>query len=270
MLTLLLLAPTALPCEAAPQAMACVPGGDFLRGTDGRPKDARPKATVWVQTFYMDVDEVRTGDYQACVKAKKCTPAKALYADFSHPDQPMNGGSWHDAVKYCKAQGKHLPTEAEWEKAARGTDGRTYPWGEARATCKLAVIKDARGRGCGRKKRFGKHPEKGRTWPVGKKPAAMYGLRDMAGNSYEWVADWYSPSYAECGKDCVGPDPKGPCRGADTCPGHRQRVVRGGSWYWGWEHARSFYRRAHVPSNKPAHHFGFRCASSADEARALR
>lgn len=261
--------PPAVPCaEAPPAGMACVPGGPFLRGTDTGQESARPQQTVWLQTFYMDVDEVTNAQYEACVKAKKCNPAGPLYRDFSRPQQPINGLNWFDAVKYCEAHGKRLPSEAQWEKAARGPDGELYPWGNAPATCERAVIKDERGRSCGVKKR-GQHPENGRTFEIGTRPAGRYGLRDMAGNSYEWVYDWFSPSYAACGDACAGVDPLGPCEGKSPCKGHRQRGVRGGSWYWGADHATGFYRRAYQPSNKPAHHFGFRCAASVEQAAKL-
>ncbi len=261
-----LLAPAVLPCGEAPEGMGCVPGGSFLRGSDDGPADSRPQASVWVQTFYMDTDEVTNEQYARCVRAKKCPRAGPKYRDFDRPKQPINGVSWYDAAAFCEAQGKRLPTEAEWEKAARGTDGRTFPWGNEPATCERAVIMDEKGRSCGVRKR-GQFPEKGRVWEVGKKPAAIHGLRDMAGNSYEWVADWYDP-YEECGDKCTGEDPKGPCDGAERCRGHRLKVVRGGSWYWPAENARTFHRRAHVATNKPFHHFGFRCARSASSAPA--
>ncbi len=253
--------PAVADCGEVPSGMACVPGGFFVRGSDDGPADSRPASKVWVQTFLMDIDEVTVRDFFACVKSRKCPKAGPLYRGFSEPDMPINGISWFDADNYCKVRGKRLPTEAEWEKAARGVDGRTWPWGDSKATCDLAIIEDESGKGCGRKKP-GDHPEKGRPWAVGSRPATQYGLRDMAGNSYEWVADWYSPSWGECGSECSGVDPKGPCGGAAKCPGHKRKSVRGGSWYWPSENARTFHRRSYIPSNKPAHHFGFRCASS--------
>jgi formylglycine-generating enzyme required for sulfatase activity len=249
--------------------MACIPGGPFVRGTDDGPKNTRPAATVWLETYYMDIDEVTVEKYRACVTAGDCDRAGPRYTDFDAPRQPINGISWFDAVTYCRARGKHLPTEAQWEKAARGEHGWLHPWGDEPATCERAIIKDERGRSCGVEKAISK-PDVGRPWEVGSRPAGVYGLHDMVGNSWEWVHDWYSRSYEICGDACRGIDPKGPCNGADRCPGHVRKVVRGGSWYWDASYATSVYRRTHKPDNRPFHHFGFRCAASTDEAAALR
>ncbi len=261
-------APPEAACAPSPDKMACIPGGPFLRGADTGPDRARPQQEVRVSTFYMDTHEVTHAQYQACFKVGRCARARPIYRDFDRPEQPMVGVSWFDSVQYCEAHGKHLPTEAEWEKAARGTDGRRYPWGDDKATCERAVIRDHRGRSCGIKKK-GPKPDKGRTFVVGSRPAGVHGLFDMSGNSWEWVADWASHSYAACGQHCQGQDPKGPCDGAHTCKGHRYKIVRGGSWYWYADRATTTYRRIHVPSNKPYHHFGFRCAASVQEAAKL-
>ncbi|MBM4342635.1 MAG: SUMF1/EgtB/PvdO family nonheme iron enzyme [Deltaproteobacteria bacterium] len=252
-------APTALPCGAGPEGMACIAGGPFVRGTDGEPVNARPKATVWVQTYWMDLREVTFGEYKACERKGKCPKAGPKYSDFNRPKQAMTGVNWFDARAYCQAAGKRLPTEAEWEKAARGPDGALHPWGDEPATCKRAVIMDKSGRSCGVKK-LHSQPEKGRVLEVATRPAGAYGLFDMSGNSWEWVADWYSPSYGKCGAACAGQDPKGPCAGADRCPGHAEKIVRGGSWYWPAHMATGVWRRPHAPGNEPFHHFGFRCA----------
>jgi len=257
-----------VPCEDIAPSMGCVPSGAFIRGSNDGPHDVRPQASIWLQTFYIDRNEVTVAEYEACVSTGACKKAKTNYNDFSRPLQPKVGVSWFDAVAYCEAQGKHLPTEAEWEKAARGTDGRTFPWGEEVATCERAVIMDDGKRACGVRKE-GKHPWKGRTFTVGTLDPNQYGLYDMAGNSYEWVHDWYQP-YAACGDSCTGKEPRGPCDGALTCRGQRRRVVRGGSWYWPADYARTFQRRAHVPSNDPYHHFGFRCAASVEEIEAFK
>lgn len=258
-----------IPCEKAPKHMSCIPAGEFIRGSNDGPKNTHPQEKIYLQTFYMDQYEVTVEQYEACVKSGKCKKQKTAYYDYSRPKQPKVGIDWYAADTFCKVMGKHLPTEAEWEKAARGIDGRLYPWGNKKATCKEAVIKDHRGRSCGVKKLKGKHPEKGRTLVVGSRPPFLYKLYDMSGNSWEWVADWYSRSYKHCGASCQGKNPKGPCEGAKTCPGHVHKIVRGGSWYWPAEHATTIYRRPHVPHNNPYHHFGFRCAASTTEAKKL-
>ena len=258
----------ALPCPAAPRAMSCIPGGVFLRGTNRGLRNTRPQAEIWVDTFFMDQTEVTVEAFDACVRQGKCQDARTVYEDFSRPRQPKVGVSWYDAESFCRAQDKHLPTEAEWEKAARGTDGRLYPWGNEVATCERAVIEDRRGRSCGVKKR-GESRDKGRTFVVGSRPPNPYGLYDMSGNAWEWVNDWYTSSYAACGKACSGPNPRGPCDGKEPCPGRFYRVVRGGSWYYGAEMATTVYRRYHFPKNRPYHHFGFRCAASLSEAKTL-
>ena len=272
----------AKPCGKAPAEMACIPGGPFIRGLDANPHrrcwqmgrpgmrhaDTLGQSKVWLQTFYMDKTEVTTAAYRRCVTAGKCNKAGPRYSDFDRPRQPITGISWFDAVKFCKAHGKHLPTEAEWEKAARGPKGALYPWGNAPVTCDRAVIRSAKGRSCGVRKRFSK-AYVGRVLEVASRPAGAYGLFDMVGNAEEWVADWYSKSYRRCGAACAGPNPKGPCGGALKCRGYRYRSVRGGSWYWPKAHATGVHRRPHFPHNRPYHHFGFRCAASATQARAL-
>ena len=272
------------PClEGEIKGMSCIPGGPFIRGSERPrtclqgevkrlPKDQpnhRPSSTVTLPTFYMDITEVTYADYQACVRAKRCTPRKPQYADYNAPRQPMVGVSWYDADRYCRAQGKHLPTEAEWEKAARGSRGELYPWGDDEVTCQRAVIKDHSGRSCGVKKARGKYPHKGKVLPVKSRPAGRYGLYDMIGNAEEWTADWYTRDWASCGEDCAGRAPRGPCPDQSpekACSKHSKKVVRGGSWYWPSSCATSWTRRPHYPSNKPYHHFGFRCAASLDEA----
>ena len=287
-----------LDCLNAVEGMSCIPGGSFLRGANDDPhkhcnqssynraymtkemreaKDYRnnfPQETVWMQTYYMDKTEVTNAAYNACVKAKKCEKDGPKYVDFGADKQPITGLSWYNAKKFCEAQGKHLPTEAEWEKAARGENGDIYPWGNTPvSSCDNSVIMDKRGRSCGEIKRKGTHPEKGRVLEVCSKGESRYGLCDMMGNAEEWVADWYTGSYEACGDDCRGIDPKGPCGGAEDkdgrCGKYRHKSVRGGSWYWEPDHATGIHRRSHVPSNDPAHHFGFRCAASQEEMQKL-
>lgn len=273
--------PEAAPCGQPPDGMSCVPGGWYLRGVEEplhacdqseQPESgdigAHPAARVWVDTFYLDRTEVTYEAYQRCVREGQCPAARPLYRDYDAPTQPMTGMSWFDAVAFCAYRGGRLPTEAEFEAASRGPDGELYPWGNEPATCERAIIEDERGRACGVPKR-GSHADTGRIWEVASRPPGRYGLYDMVGNAEEWVADWWSPSYGECGEACSGRNPRGPCDGAASCDGYRRRVVRGGSWYWSAEHATGVHRRPYRPSNEPPHHFGFRCAVEITEPAAL-
>lgn len=268
-----------VPCPDTGEVagMRCVDGGAYTRGIDGEhaceeyeikwsKHNASPAAEVWLSSFYLDVHEVTFADYQACVAAGDCKPRKPNYLDFRRDRLPMTGVSWFEARDYCAAQGKRLPTEAEFEAAARGPDGAIHPWGDAPADCVKAVIMDESGRGCGTPKK-GSHPEKGRPLDVGSRPL-QNGFHDLIGNGEEWVADWYVP-YADCGEACLGTDPQGPCVGEDTCDASKTKVVKGGSWYWGPACATGYNRRHHFPANQPYHHFGFRCAASLEQAGVL-
>jgi sulfatase modifying factor 1 len=270
-------------CGQAPPGMSCVPGDEYMVGWDGElhpdcdqhsfqrrnRSNTRGEHKVTLSPFFMDRTEVTNAAYRGCIRAGKCPKAGPNYRDFKRPSQPVTGVSWYDAVAFCQAQGKRLPSEVQWEAAVRGPDGALNPWGNEPATCELAVIRDPKlGRSCGVKKSGGS-PEKGRVLEVGSRPAGRYGLFDMIGNAEEWTADWYTHDWKVCGTPCVGIDPKGPCQGQDRCKGHRYRTVRGGSWYWPSNHATGVHRRPHKPSNKPFHHFGFRCAASVEEARRL-
>ena len=241
--------------------MSCVNGGFFYRGSNEfsfdedrkiKIRDEFPYQKIYLSTFLIDKYEVTASEYEACVKSKKCSFAKTNYRGYSNPKQPKLGISWYQARDYCLAQNKRLPTEAEWEKAARGETGDIYPWGNEPANCSLAIIEENNKKGC----------ETGKTWDIASRKAFRYGLFDMAGNSWEWVNDWYSEDYEKCGSFCSKKDPKGPCNGADNCSDHKYKIVKGGSWWWPGEYAKASNRRAHVPSNSPYHHFGFRCAMS--------
>ena len=211
--------------DAGVKGMSCIPGGAFIRGSEAprtcgqgevrrfktMKPNHRPVQTIVLSTFYMDQTEVTFSAYQACVKSGRCRPSRPAYNDYDAPEQPMVGLRWYDAHQYCKAQGKRLPTEAEWEKAARGPDGQLFPWGAEPADCERAVIKDAQlGRSCGIKKK-GSKGWKGKTLPVKSRPAGRYGLFDRIGTAVEWTSDWHSRDWETYGEACSTRDPKGPC-----------------------------------------------------------
>ena len=181
--------------------------------------------------------------YGQCTAAGAC--ARPEYADdgaYNAAIQPVVGVAWNDATAYCAWAGGRLPTEAEWEKAARGTDGRRYPWGNQDATCEYTVMNDGSGDGCGQ----------GKPWPVGSKAAGAspYGALDMAGNVWEWVADWYAPDYYDRSPQ---PNPTGPDTG-------EFRAQRGGSWTDVQALTRCAYRGAFDPGYR-LKNTGFRCAA---------
>lgn len=263
-------------CGPQIEGVTCIRGGWFERGVDinsdgchqmGDPADAELSATpagrIWVDTFYIDQKEVTNADYAGCVQDGVCRDVSALYRDFDRDAQPHTGGSWFDAMAFCQWRGMTLPTEAQFELAARGKNGTRTPFGNDLVTCDNAVIENKDGRSCGVTKR-GSHPEKGRVFEVASRPAGHFGIYDLVGNAEEWVLDWWTPSWEACGDSCAGLNPRGPCDGARDCDGHRFRAVRGGSWYWGPECATGYHRRRYQPSNDPPHHFGFRCAVAAD------
>lgn len=251
-------APRVVPCPARerwPEGMACVEGGWFLRGDDEGREDERPAHRVFVDTFYMDTHEVSNARYQECIAEGVCN-RPIHFRGFRRPNQPAVAMTWFDAVRFCERQGRRLPTEAEWERAARGPENTTFPWGDEARTCEAANVSDRRhgGRGCGRDI----------TADVGSFPAGHWGLFDMAGNVHEWVADWHSDCYSgcrnACGEACQGINPRGPCGGESPCRGFRLREVRGGSWYWPLRFARGSARRGAGAHNVGPHRFGFRCA----------
>ncbi|MBI5489297.1 MAG: SUMF1/EgtB/PvdO family nonheme iron enzyme [Deltaproteobacteria bacterium] len=237
-------------CTEPPADMICIPGGPFVRGSDDGNADERPRGEVTVSTFHIDRHEVTNADFRRCMAAGVCELAHH-YAGFNNDDQPVVAIDWINAAAYCAWVSKRLPTEAEWEKAARGTDGRTYPWGEDPPTCERAHYADCDPRA---------------SKPVGSFTPGPWGISDMAGNAYEFVQDWYSPCYRgcpdECGDDCFGTDPKGPCGGAERCPGRDRRLLRGGSWFWESDQVRTSSRRGMRPDSR-GHRLGFRCAVDA-------
>jgi formylglycine-generating enzyme required for sulfatase activity len=200
-----------------------------------------PVHSVELSGFYMDRTEVTNDDYRVCVDEGICRATKEMSdPNLSRPTQPVVGATWADAVKYCGWVGKRLPTEAEWECAARGgAAARKYPF-KGSVTAKKANVRGAADGFV-------------YTSPVGSLPEGRSpeGLDDMAGNAAEWVSDWFSPTYYSESPDT---DPKGPQVST------RLRSLRGGSWTGNAYEARSTSRGSMDPAySKNA--VGFRCAA---------
>lgn len=221
--------------------MVLVPAGEFWMGSsDGEGiKHEHPRHQVALDAFYMDKFEATTGRFVEF--AQETNRSKSAQVSSEHRLLPATQVDWHDAKAYCEWAGKRLPTEAEWEKAARGTDGRTYPWGNEPPTARLANF----GQEITTKKPFGEYFAPVDSYEAGKSP---YGLHHMAGNVSEWVADWYDENYY--GKS-PSRNPKGPVSGED-------RVFRGGSWNLEPEYVRAADRFGSIPINRVDR--GFRCA----------
>jgi len=201
-----------------------IPAGPFLMGSnDGLPNE-RPEHTVTLNAYYIDQFEVTAGRYQKFIESAKrdLPPTWDDEAAQRLSDLPAVGMSWTDAAAYCKWAGRRLPTEAEWEKAARGTDGRRYPWGHMQPFVDMANYN----RGLWVSEAVTLVPVNsglgGMSVRHGLKEGgkSSYGLFHMAGNAAEWVADWYGREYYQTSPD---KNPTGLATG-------EKRVIRGGSW----------------------------------------
>ncbi len=258
---------------AAPADMLPVPGGTFRMGAeDEGEQDERPAHSVTVAAFLLDVDEVTNEKYAACVKAGKCRAPDSLAgsklthgmpAVFKKPDHPVVGVSWSDARAYCEFRGKRLPREAEWERAARGDDGRRYVWGN-----------DAPD-----PKRHGVFGGQATTRPVHGYPDGRgpYGHFDLAGNVWEWIEDEYDP-YAYR-RETAGRGMPGSCAeiletqnelrrtgkqgftGTNPIPVECEHVLRGGAYNYRASGIRAS-NRVHHPGSFRIAVAGFRCAKS--------
>lgn len=223
-----------------------VPEGEFLMGSvasDVEAKDdEKPQHTIQLDAYWIDKTEVTNAQYRKCVEARGCEqPGGSAYNDGGKANHPVVNVSWKEANAYCAWAKRRLPTEAEWEKGARGTDGRRYPWGNGDPNATLAnFAMNVKG-----------------TRPVGsyEAGASPYGALDMAGNVWEWVQDWYHSEYY---RNAPRSNPQGPERGD-------WRVLRGGSWYLGSSRVRAANRDffySGFPFGFPLGDGGFRCARS--------
>lgn len=250
-----------------------VPAGKFQMGSTDGELDERPVHFVYLDDFWMDKTEVTNAMFRKFVNETGYqTDAEQLgygwiwdmsdgmpvyqkrsKADWAHPEGyfsnidgkeqwPVILVTWNDANSYCNWAGKRLPTEAEWEKTARGVDGRKYPWGNKKPACDLANSNQSNADFCL------PGPAPAGSYPQGTSP---YGALDMAGNVYEWVSDWYAADYYG-----VSPEqnPTGPIDGAG-------KSVRGGDWFHHVQTIRTS-SRDHAEPGEPGQFTGFRCVSS--------
>lgn len=255
-----------------------VPAGYFRMGSpdnQGR-SDEHPRHRVYVDSFYMDRTEVSVGIYRKCVDAGKCSaPMTGVGCNWGNPERgdnyPVNCVDWNRAAAFCTWAGKRLPTEAEWEKAARGGADTKYSFGESDSALadfawfgRNSGMRDYPARFiAGRYLHLRKYVDSygGLTHPAGEKKPNQFGLYDMYGNVWEWVADWYDENYYRSSPE---KNPQGPPSGTKhllTPPGWQgmRRVIRGGSWY----HDPSSSRRWGFRPSMWYDIIGFRCAAPA-------
>jgi formylglycine-generating enzyme len=235
-------APLVNPIDGA--EMVAIPPGEFRMGSAKGDEDEKPVHPVKLKGFRIYKTEVTNAQYATFLAATgHREPLFWKEERFNPPKQPVVGVDWNDAVAYCRWANARLPTEAEWEYAARGTDGRELPWGdEGRSrrgggdrTAKRAVMDEPFNSG---------KPEAVGSCPDGASP---FGVLDMAGNVWEWCADWYDRAYYA---HSPLEDPPGPAGG-------RQRVLRGGSWAYP-SNVRAAYRFPERPTFRVSY-AGFRC-----------
>ncbi|MEZ4831539.1 MAG: formylglycine-generating enzyme family protein [Caldilineaceae bacterium] len=212
--------------------------GDFTMGSNEGRADEQPAHTVYLDGFWIMQTEVTNGQYAACVEDGACTAPRNIFWQLPvNADRPVTWVSWNQANDYAEWVGGSLPTEAQWEKACRGTDGRVYPWGNTEPSAALL--------------NFGNNGD-GIT-PVGAYPngAGPNGLLDMAGNVWEWTADWYSEEYYSRSPER---NPTGPASGF-------ARVARGGAFYFSAEGARCAFRYGYNAQVAGDFGLGFRVVS---------
>jgi formylglycine-generating enzyme required for sulfatase activity len=271
------------PPMTCPEGMLPVPGGQFYMGSDDGLDNEKPSHHVMLSPFCIDQFEVTLAKYKECSDRGACKRAGTTneWAGITKHEQqvfdplcnahdpdgkakhPVNCVDWDMASHYCETQvGGRLPTEAEWEFAARGSDGRKYPWGDEIPSaahlngCGLECLAWGKKNKIEETAMYQADDRFPNTAPVGSFPQgkSRYGLQDVVGNVWEWVGDWHAPypkSTAEMPRD-----PKGPASG-------EERVIRGGSWNAAdpaW--VRPTFRFKDVPT-KRSYGIGFRCAKGA-------
>lgn len=241
--------------------MVFIPAGSFWMGCNSAvdddcseddstdTMDEFPYHEVSLSGYYIDLTEVTLLAYAECISARACTALVGGPAySAEKAGRPVTYVDWSQAVAFCNWVGKRLPTEAEWEKAARGTDGRRFPWGSEPATCEYAVMYGDGDNGCGT----------GGTWNIcSKSPKgdSPYGLCDMSGNVDEWVSDWYGPYYYGGSPKS---DPAGPTSGI-------LKTIRGGLFgFGGGDASLRVSDRQYAQPSYSYFNLGFRCAKDAE------
>ncbi|MGZ6315658.1 MAG: formylglycine-generating enzyme family protein [Anaerolineales bacterium] len=225
-------------------ALIFVPAGKFEMGSQGY-KGEGPLHAVGLNAFWIDQTEVTNQQYARCVQQRVCQPPERLnsysrpsyYGDPQYAEYPVIYVNWGDADNFCRWLGRRLPTEAEWERAARGSDERIYPWGDQPPQASVLNFDYT----------------VGDTSPVGEYPsgASPYHVLDMAGNVEEWVSDWYDPAYYA---ESPYSDPGGSVA-------RKEHVVRGSAWTTGPSGIRAA-SRLFYPPDSAFMNLGFRCALS--------
>lgn len=231
--------------EPVPEDMVTIPAGPFVRGTESGGFDEQPSRTIYLDSFSIDRHEVTNHYYQQFVAAtghrKPGLPARYVKSigRMKGTNQPIVYVSWDDATEYCRWKGKRLPTESEWEKAMRGSDGRLWPWGNK---------EQANGANWARVDDGHEVSASVGSFHTDKSP---YGVMDGAGNVLEWVADWYQEVYY---KESPEKNPPSPEHGT-------YRVLRGGSFTTTGADIRITSRSKMMPDFRDET-IGFRCAVS--------
>ena len=227
--------------NTAAARMALIPAGSFRMGSpdDVGYSDEHPRRKIYIDAYSIDKYDVTAEEYVACVRAGACpapgTGGACNYGVAARQKHPVNCVAWDAAEAYCAWTGKRLPTEAEWEKAARGGAETKWSFGDDEPTLADYAW-------------YGANSEGG-THPVGMRKSNQYGLYDMAGNVWQWVGDWYEVAYYRSGP---ARDPQGP-------PPRQYRVLRGGSWRNQANSSRAAIRYWLDP-NLGFNNTGFRCA----------
>jgi eukaryotic-like serine/threonine-protein kinase len=225
-------------------AQVLVPAGEFTMGRDGKPFQSSPPHLVYLDAFWMDQVEVSNALYEKCVGDDGCSPPaiclNPYYGNWIYRDYPVVYVNWFQAHAYCKWAGRRLPTEAEWEKAARGTDNRRYPWGNSDPTPRLANYAES----------LISEPVPVGRYPLGASP---YGALNMVGSVREWVADWYDINYYF---ESSYMNPRGPETGAE-------RSMRSGAYDADANEILTTSRYKHQPGSAGLSR-DFRCAESGE------